>query len=156
MKMLAPSLWENPSLWADPCPLATPGLWARMNRFYATRMSKAPQESKLERKIAMAIEPERKIAFLTIITGRKNKDAILKALHDSGICLINTVYGKGTVKAGYLQNAFGLVPEEKKAVITCLPTCAKIKPVLKLLEDQFGFNKPNTGIAFTVPVDMVS
>ena len=50
----------------------------------------------------------------------------------------------------------GLMPEEKKIVITSLLTSAASKTVLKLLETDFDFDKPNTGIAFTVPVETVS
>ena len=78
-------------------------------------------------------ETSNKIAFLAIISGRNNKDNLLTALLDSGIHLINTVYGKGTVKASVLRNAFGLVPEENKVMITCISTCAKIETVLKML-----------------------
>ena len=101
-------------------------------------------------------ETDGKIAYLAIIAGRKNKDALLTALHESGIRLINTVYGKGTVKASYLRNTFGLIPEENKVMIICISTCVKIDIALKMLEEKFEFNKPNTGIAFTVHVEKVS
>ncbi|MDR2018683.1 MAG: hypothetical protein LBQ00_07425 [Syntrophobacterales bacterium] len=104
----------------------------------------------------MINETDNKISFLTIITGRNKKDALLTALLDSDIHLINTIYGKGTVKANFLRNALGLVPEENKVVITCISTCVKNEIVLRMLEEKFGFNKPNTGIAFTAPIDKVS
>jgi len=96
------------------------------------------------------------VVLMIIIAGRKQKNALLTSLLASGIHLIDTVYGKGTVCAGYLRNTFGLVPEEKKVVITCASTYAKADLVLKLLVEQFHFDKPNTGIAFTVPIDRVS
>jgi len=97
-----------------------------------------------------------KIVFLTIIAGRKQKDALLTALLGAGIHLINTLYGKGTVKASYLQNTFGLTPEEKKVVITCVTTHVKSEAVMKLLAGQFNFNDPNTGVAFTIPIGRVA
>ena len=104
----------------------------------------------------MISEPGSKISFLAIIAGRKRKDALLTALLDTGIHLINTVYCKGTVNASFLRNTFGFVPEKDKVIITCLSTGVKIDIVIKMLENRFEFNRPNTGIAFTVSVDKVS
>ena len=97
-----------------------------------------------------------KIVFLTLIVGRKQKDAVLTALLGLRIHIIHTAYGKGTVKAGYLQAALGLIPEKHKAVITCVSTGAKADAVLQMLVERFDFNKPNTGVAFTMPVDGLS
>jgi hypothetical protein len=97
-----------------------------------------------------------KIYFLTIIAVRKKKDALLTAMVDAGIHLINTHYGKGTVNASYLMNTLGFVPEKNKAVITCVSTCAKIDAFLKILISDFDFENSNTGIAFAVPVERVS
>ena len=104
----------------------------------------------------MKDEEMNKITFMILIAGRTQKDALLSALFESGIHLINTLYGKGTVKASYLQNTFGFIPEEKKVVITCVSTEVKINAVLKMLVEKFHFNEPNTGIAFTVPISGVS
>jgi len=104
----------------------------------------------------MKNEEMNKIAFMVLITGRKQKDALLSVLLESGIHLTHTLYGKGTVEASYLQNMFGLIPEEKKVVITCLSTQVKIDAVLKQLVENFHFNEPNTGIAFTIPINRIS
>ena len=104
----------------------------------------------------MTDEANKKILLLTIITGRSKKDAILTALLESDIHLINTVYAKGSVNAGYLRSVFGLVPEADKVVIICVSTYAKIESVLEIIDEKFDFNKPNTGIAFSLPVEGVS
>lgn len=96
------------------------------------------------------------IEFLTLIAGRKHKAALLDALSEAGGHLINVVYGKGSLKAGYLRDMLGLVPEENKVVITCLLPCDKTEAVLDMLVKKFNFNKPNTGIAFTIPVEKLS
>lgn len=96
------------------------------------------------------------ILFLVLIAGRKQKDPLLTMLLQSGARVVNTLYGRGSVKAGCLKNALGLVPEENKVVITCVSTNEKADVILKLLIDQFGFHKPNTGIAFTIPIDRLS
>ena len=51
---------------------------------------------------------------------------------------------------------FGLVPEENKVVITCLLPSEKSDALLDMLVEKFNFDKPNTGIAFTIPVEKLS
>lgn len=96
------------------------------------------------------------IEFLTLIAGRKQKDALLSALSDSGAKLINTMYGKGTVNASFLESTLGLVPEENKVVITCAVAHDQSQDILNMLIEKFHFNKPNTGIAFTIPICRLS
>ena len=96
------------------------------------------------------------LSNLFIIAGRSARDDLLKALLASEIHLINTVYGKGMADLSYLSHTLGFIPEDNKVMISCISTCARIEAVLKMLEDKFEFNKPNTGIAFTVPVDRVT
>lgn len=96
------------------------------------------------------------IEFLTLIAGRKQKDALLDALSEAGGRLVNVVYGKGSAKSGYLRDMFGLVPEENKVVITCLLPGEKSDAVLNMLVSKFHFDQPNTGIAFIIPVEKLS
>ena len=96
------------------------------------------------------------VVFLIVIANRKHKDAILAAMLETGIHLINTTYAKGTVKATILQAALGLAPEENKAFITCVSTCKKADAIMATLIEKFDFDKPNTGIAFTIPVAQLS
>ena len=98
----------------------------------------------------------REIVHLVIIASRKQKEELLVALGKSGVRLINTVYGKGTVKASYLRNVLGLVPEVDKAVIIGLVRREKVDGVLHLLLTQFKFDQPNTGVAFTIPINQFS
>ena len=95
------------------------------------------------------------IVQLVIIAGRGHKDALLAALAQHGAHIVNTLYGKGSVKPGVLSS-LGLVAEEQKAVITCLINSTKLDGALRMLHEDFEFNKPNTGIAFTVAVSEVS
>lgn len=96
------------------------------------------------------------IEFLTLITGRKQRAALVHALSEAGGRLIKIVYGKGSAQSNYLLDMFGLVPEENKVVITCLLPRDKAEAVLQMLIDQFHFDQPNTGIAFTIPVEKLS
>lgn len=96
------------------------------------------------------------IDFLTIIAKRKHKEELLEFLLAAGGHLIDVVYAKGTVKAGFFDDMVGLVPEEKKVMITCLVAGSLTDGILETLGTQFSFSDPNTGIAFVVPVDKVS
>ncbi|MDL2317883.1 hypothetical protein LJC74_02150 [Eubacteriales bacterium OttesenSCG-928-A19] len=96
------------------------------------------------------------LAFLTLIAGRKQEETLVAALLGAGMHVISTTYGRGTVKASFLRNTFGLTPEEKKVIITCVSTQDKADAVLRVLVDRFGFDKPNTGIAYVSRIDRVS
>jgi len=94
------------------------------------------------------------LVFLTVIAGRKLKDALTESLSEEGGRLITVMYGKGAVTSDYLSDMFGLVAEENKVVITCLLACKKTDAVWNMLITKFHFDKPNTGIAFTVPIQI--
>jgi hypothetical protein len=96
------------------------------------------------------------IESLTLIAGRKQKDALLDALSESGGRLLRIVYGKGSAGINYLKDMLGFSPEENKVLITCLLPSDKTDAVLNMLIEKFHFDKPNTGIAFTVPVERLS
>jgi hypothetical protein len=102
------------------------------------------------------IEFEYGIDFLTLIAGRKYKDEILKLLLNSECHLIDVVYAKGSIQTGYFKDMLGLVPEEKKVLITCLIADNLSAKLLEQLVTKFNFDKPNTGVAFVVPVDKLS
>jgi alcohol dehydrogenase class IV len=96
------------------------------------------------------------VEFLTLIAGRKYKDALLDALSEAGGKLINIVYGKGGAKLSYIKDVLGLVPEENKVVITCLMSGEKSDAVFNMLIEKFHFDKPNTGIAFAISIGKLS
>lgn len=96
------------------------------------------------------------LEYLTVITGRKQRAALVSALSAAGGRLIKITYAKGSVKASFLQDMLGLVPEENKVIITCILPCQKVDCVLSLLVKEFHFDQPNTGIAFTIPVEKCS
>lgn len=103
------------------------------------------------------VKPEDiKIVTWMLIVGRKQKDEMLEALMSEGAHLTNIIYGKGTVESSYLQNVLGLVHEENKVMIMCMLPDSKTDKVNKMLVEKFNFNQPNTGIAFTIPIDYLS
>ena len=96
------------------------------------------------------------IEFFIIIAGRQMKDELLGAVTGAGGRLTHTIYGRGSVKASLLMDALGLVPEENKVIITTLISHDKSDALFETLTGEFDFNKPNTGIAFTIPIEGLS
>ncbi len=96
------------------------------------------------------------IVYMMIVVGRKHAPHLLEAITEYGGRGIHTIYGKGSVKASYLQYALGMVPEENKMVITCMLKKEKSDDMLNMLINKYHFNKPNTGIAFTIPIEVLS
>ncbi|MDR0503451.1 MAG: hypothetical protein LBH16_09050 [Treponema sp.] len=101
----------------------------------------------------MANESPNKLEHMAVIAGRNLKDQLLTAMNEKGCHVINVFYGKGAAKASYILDAFGLVPEENKILITCLILNTKAQAVFDMLISEFKFNEPNTGIAYLIPVD---
>ncbi len=96
------------------------------------------------------------IAFLVIVAGRKQKSALLEVLLKMECRIVNTLYGKTSIRAGRLVEMLGFVPEENKVVITCILQREKVDGIFETLERDFQFSKPNTGIAFTIPISGIS
>ncbi|WP_333645449.1 hypothetical protein [Lacrimispora sp.] len=96
------------------------------------------------------------IEFLILIAGRKQKDALLERMCSIDCRIVNTVYGKGTVKPNYLLDMLGLVPEENKIIVTSVLPKEKSDAIFTMLLDEFHFGQPNSGIAFTLPISGMS
>ena len=96
------------------------------------------------------------VSFLMIIAGRKKKEEISASLCEEGAHCLHVSYGKGSVKSSYILDVLGLVYEENKAVITCLLKNDRLDSVFNMLNEKYDFDKPNTGIAFTIPVESIA
>ena len=94
--------------------------------------------------------------YLTVIAERSMKDELIKALSKEGLVLISTTYGHGVAKANEFLHALGFVVENKKVVIAGLLLQKNKSPIFRMLKKQFGFDKPNTGIAYTIEVEKLS
>ena len=94
-----------------------------------------------------------KVRHLVLIAGRKQKDRLLSALAENGGHLFNIHYGRSSVKTGFLKDMIGLVHEENKVVITCLMSAGNVDKIFDMLVRDFQFDKPNTGIAYTIPLE---
>lgn len=102
------------------------------------------------------------IDFLILITDRKCRGVIgvigviIEELSKSGGKFINIIYGKGASKANDLLDIIKLNGDENKVVATCFVPKDKIDGIFDMLIKNFNFDKPNTGIAFTIPVEELS
>lgn len=96
------------------------------------------------------------IVFLTIVSKQQKRDLLLDALTKAGGLLINVMYGRSSIRADYLKELFCMVEDEDKLVITLILSREQTDQIFELLNNKFHFNQPDTGIAFTVPVEMLS
>lgn len=96
------------------------------------------------------------IQFFVVIADRKKKADLLQALRQVGCKVVLSFYAKGSANASAFMEAFGFAPEEEKVLITALLPGEKADAALGVLREQFHFDKPNTGIAFTIPVKGLS
>jgi hypothetical protein len=98
------------------------------------------------------IMSDSEVVYLTVIAGRKFQQELVNSLVEFGCTLFNVMYGNGFVKGGDLLAAFGFVNDGGKIIITSLTRRVKVDKIFEMLNTKFSFDKPNTGIAFTVPV----
>ena len=99
---------------------------------------------------------EKKIELLQnfiIVAKPKLKDKLSALLIENGAHSINTIYGHGSVSKNILAQAFGLDAEQKKVIMSCLIKMENAKKIIDVLYNDYNFYKPNTGIAFTIPVE---
>ena len=101
----------------------------------------------------MAEETPNKLQYMVVIAGRNMKEQILSAMSEKGCHVINVFYGKGAVNADTIMDAMGLAVEENKILITCLIINTKAEIIFEMLQKDFNFNNPNTGIAYVIPVE---
>ena len=97
----------------------------------------------------------REIVYMTVIAGRKEKSLLISELTGFGAALLTVVYGKGLAEYSSFLQALGLYHQHDKEVITCLIKEEKVDEVFEMLRVKFKFDKPDTGIAFTVKVEGV-
>ena len=93
---------------------------------------------------------------MVLITGRKLQDKLMATIAENGGHVISVFYGKGSVRSGFLMDMLGLVDEKNKVLITCLISESEIDVIFDILVAEYHFDKPNTGIAYVVPVESLS
>lgn len=93
------------------------------------------------------------LQYFVIIAEQKKKNKFLTLLSEYGARGIETVYGHGSMSPSAIAAAFGFEAEQGKVLITCLTRTDNAKKLIDVLYNQYNFSKPNTGIAFSIPVE---
>lgn len=93
------------------------------------------------------------LQYFVIIAEQKKKNKFLSLLNDHGARVVDTVYGRGSMSPSAIAAAFGFEAEQGKVLISCLVKHENAEKLIDILYNDYKFSKPNTGIAFGIPVD---
>lgn len=93
------------------------------------------------------------LQYFVIIAEQKKKNKFLSLLCDHGAKGVEVVYGHGSMSPSAIAAAFGFEAEQGKVLISCLLKTEKARELLDILYNDYNFKKPNTGIAFGIPVE---
>lgn len=93
------------------------------------------------------------LQYLVIIAEQKKKNKFLSLLNDHGARVVETVYGRGSMSPSAIAAAFGFEAEQGKVLISCLVKYESAEKLIDILYNDYKFSKPNTGIAFGIPVE---
>lgn len=94
-----------------------------------------------------------KLQYFVIITKPKIKDKCIKTLTENGGKGVTSIYANGSVKSNILSQTFGLDSDTKRLLIYSVITTENAQRLIDVFTNEFNFNKPNTGIAFTIPIE---
>ena len=93
------------------------------------------------------------LQYFVIIAEQNKKKKFLALLDEYDARGIEVVYAHGSMSPSAVAAAFGFESEQKKVMISCLLKDEKAKQLLDVLYVDYKFDKPNTGIAFSVSVE---
>ena len=93
------------------------------------------------------------LQYLVIIADQKKKKKLMSLLDGYDVRGIEIVYAKGSMSPSAVAAAFGFESEQGKVMISCLIKNEKAKELIDVLYKDYKFNKPNTGIAFSISLE---
>lgn len=96
------------------------------------------------------------LQYFVVIIIKDLKDEILSILSEHNAHLIEIIYVHGTIRTNPLVNAFGLDCNECMVMISSLLKYENAKELTRVLYENYRFDKPNTGIAYSISVDSLS
>ncbi len=100
---------------------------------------------------------DQKLQYYVLICNKKQKDKFIKLLSEQGVLGIETVYATGSARpTGPIARSMGLEIEEHKAMITGFAAKDKALALTSLLCEKYGFDKANTGFAFSISIDGIA
>ena len=93
------------------------------------------------------------VQYFVIIAEQKKRKKFLSLLNDYDARGIDVIYGHGSMSPSAIAAAFGFEAEQGKVLISCLMRSEKAKELMDVLYNEYNFDKPNTGIAFSITVE---
>ncbi len=96
------------------------------------------------------------LQYFVLICDKKKKSTFVKLMDLHGVKGIDISYGRGSATADAFAQALGFEIEEHKVVISGLISTPRATELIKKLMTQHKFDRQNTGLAFTVPVEGLS
>lgn len=93
------------------------------------------------------------LQYLVIIADQNKKKKFLSLLDGYDVRGIEIVYAHGSMSPSAVAAAFGFESEQRKVMISCLVKNDKAKELIDILYKDYKFNKPNTGIAFSISIE---
>ncbi len=96
------------------------------------------------------------LQYYVLICNKKVKKKFMALVASHGGVCIDTMYGKGSAKAGAFAQALGFETEEHKVVITCLIPTPEARKLTEILHNDYDFKSKNTGIAFSISLGGLS
>ena len=92
---------------------------------------------------------------MVIITRRKYKAELVKMLYDHEAAMVHQTYAKGSAKASFLR-ALGPTQEQSKLFLLGFVKTDQVPAIFSVLEYKYKFKEPNSGFAFTFPLEKIS
>ncbi len=96
------------------------------------------------------------LQYYVLICNKKKKKKFIELVASHGGVSIDTMYGRGSAKAGAFAKALGFETEEHNVVITCLIPTEKAIVLNDILKNDYDFKGKNTGFAFGISLGGLS
>ncbi|MDD4316609.1 MAG: hypothetical protein PHC84_05575 [Clostridia bacterium] len=94
------------------------------------------------------------VKLLAVIVEKAKGKKVVKVLNDFGLNAQVATLGAGTATLS-IQSLLGFCETCKSVMLAVIPA-VKSAEIMQALNEELNFEKPETGIAFTIPIKSVS